>query len=67
MRSFAEIPVSDTYYSMDKVDIDYSPDPVQHEIDHQNNGGYNEKTGCKNPPGREQNYLRLRSRIGRRR
>ena len=49
--------------------VDTSPDPIQPECDRdrQNDGGYNEKTGFKNPPGREKNYLRMRSRIGRRR
>jgi hypothetical protein len=52
-----------------EIEVDNSPDPVQPEYDrdHQNDGGHNEKTGFKNPPGREKNYLRMRSRIGRRR
>lgn len=43
------------------------PDPTEKEKDRENDPRYNEKTGMPLPYGREQNYLALRSRIGRRR
>ena len=62
-KQFASYPKSD-FFGEAK---DQATDPTEHERDTQNDGGYNERTGFKNPPGREKNYLHMRSRIGRRR
>ena len=62
-KQFASYPKSD-FFGEAK---DQSPDPTEHERDTQNDDGYNERTGFKNPPGREKNYLHMRSRAGRRR
>ena len=62
-KQFASYPKSD-FFGEAK---DQSPDPTEHERDTQNDGGYNERTCFKNPPGREKNYPHMRSRAGRRR
>ena len=62
-KQFASYPKSD-FFGEAK---DQATDPTEHERDTQNDGGYNECTGFKNPPGREKNYLHMRSRAGRRR
>ena len=62
-KQFASYPKSD-FFGEAK---DQATDPTEHERDTQNDGGYNERTCFKNPPGREKNYLHTRSRAGRRR
>ena len=62
-KQFASYPKSD-FFGEAK---DQAADPTEHERDTQNDGGYNERTGFKNPPDREKNYLHMRSRAGRRR
>jgi hypothetical protein len=52
-----------------EVEVDRSPVPTATDklIDTQNDPRFHPVTGQPLPPGREKNYLRMRSRIGRRR